>query len=109
MKLSPADERDEVSDSVGSFTHLKSIVTVLGWGMRKQEYGMKKRAGQLSDQPTPFTPGVTKAMVREHAISLYRDRLAHDGHLRLEDWVLAEKDLVSGLETQGLLTRQQVC
>jgi len=66
---------------------------------------MKNRTDHSVAQPTPFTPGVTKAMVREHALNLYRDKLAHDGHLSLEDWVLAEKDLVSGIETEGLPAR----
>ena len=54
------------------------------------------------EQPQRFTPGVTKTMVREHAFALYRDKLNHDQPLTLEDWVLAEKDLVKELETSGL-------
>ena len=54
------------------------------------------------EQPRPFSPGVTKAMVRQHAFELYRDKLSHS-RLTLEDWVLAEKDLVQSLETDGLL------
>ncbi|HAV61495.1 MAG TPA: hypothetical protein DCY13_03920 [Verrucomicrobiales bacterium] len=46
-----------------------------------------------SEQPEPFTPGVTMGMVRAHAFELYRDRLP-DRPLTLQDWVLAEKDLV---------------
>jgi hypothetical protein len=50
-------------------------------------------------QPQPFTPGVTKGMVREHAYRLYRDKLfAHS--LTLKDWVLAEKDLVNSMEAE---------
>jgi len=45
------------------------------------------------EQPQPFTPGMSKAAVRQHAYELYRDKLDHAG-LTLEDWVLAEKDLV---------------
>jgi len=71
----------------------------------KTEFAMKKRSGHLIDQPMPFTPGVTKAMVREHAFKLYRDKLARHRPLSLEDWVLAEKDMVSTRETEGLLTR----
>jgi hypothetical protein len=73
--------------------------------MGKPEPAMKKRSGHSTDQPTPFTPGFTKAEVREHALALYRNKLAHHGHLSLEDWVLAEKDLVSGLETEELPAR----
>ncbi|MGO9478214.1 MAG: hypothetical protein ACLQAH_16300 [Limisphaerales bacterium] len=52
-------------------------------------------------QPSPFTPGVTRGMVREHAYRLYRDKLpAHP--LTLEDWVLAEKDLVATMEAEGV-------
>jgi len=47
----------------------------------------------------PFSPGVTKGMVREHAYRLYRDKLpAHA--LTLEDWVLAEKDLVTTIQAE---------
>ena len=44
------------------------------------------------EQPGPVTPGVTRAMVRQHAFELYRDKLPHHP-MTLEDWVLAEKDL----------------
>jgi len=38
-------------------------------------------------------------MVRQHAYEMFRDKLP--GHpLTLEDWVLAEKDLVAELETE---------
>jgi hypothetical protein len=50
------------------------------------------------DQPQPFTPGVTKGMVRQHAFELYRDKLNH-GKLTLQDWVMAEKDLVKDMES----------
>jgi len=65
---------------------------------------MKKRAEkneQKVEQPKPFTPGVTKAMVRQHAYELFRDKLARQP-LTLQDWVLAEKDLVSSLEADNL-------
>ncbi|MEW6302371.1 MAG: hypothetical protein AB1705_02805 [Verrucomicrobiota bacterium] len=55
---------------------------------------------RVVDQPEPFTPGISKVMVREHAYRMYRDRLAHEQHLTLEDWVLAEKDLVEMLQTE---------
>jgi len=54
---------------------------------------------QGMEQPKPVTPGVTKGMVREHAYRLYRDRLP-EHPLTLEDWVLAEKDLVASMEAQ---------
>ena len=52
-----------------------------------------KETAQVTDQPGTFTPGITKGMVRQHAFRLYRDKLEH-APLTLEDWVLAEKDLV---------------
>ena len=55
-------------------------------------------------QPDPVTPGITKAIVRQHAYELYRDKLAH-GSLTLGDWVLAEKDLVAMQERGELLGR----
>ena len=61
---------------------------------------MKKHAAKIMEQPKPFTPGVTRAMVREHAYRLYRDKLP-DHPLTLADWVLAEKDLVYAMETEN--------
>jgi len=58
---------------------------------------MKHIAKKRVEQPTPFTPGVTKAMVRQHAYEMFRDKLP-EHPLTLEDWVLAEKDLVAMVE-----------
>ncbi len=63
---------------------------------------MEQQGSSRIEQPDPFTPGITKTMVREHAFGLYRDKLNHDEALTLENWVLAEKDLVKDLETTGL-------
>jgi hypothetical protein len=57
-----------------------------------------KQGRKAIEQPTPFTPGVTTAMVRQHAYEMFHDKLAHD-NLTLEDWVLAEKDLVNELDS----------
>ena len=59
----------------------------------------KTKASKTLEQPKPFTPGVTKGMVREHAYRLYRDKLP-DHPLTFEDWVLAEKDLVASMEAE---------
>lgn len=61
----------------------------------------KSRPSTKFQQPEPFTPGVSKAMVRQHAYELYRDRLP-EHPLTLQDWVLAEKDLVNSIETETL-------
>ena len=63
---------------------------------------MKKKQTVTSvEQPRPFTPGVTKPMVRQHAYELFRDKLPLHP-LTLKDWVLAEKDLVATLEAESL-------
>jgi len=62
---------------------------------------MKKKSQKTVEQPKPFTPGVSKAMVRQHAYELFRDKLP-EHPLSLQDWVLAEKDLVASLETDNL-------
>jgi hypothetical protein len=59
---------------------------------------MKTQKTAAVKQPKPFTPGITKEMVRSHAYRLFQDKLKHD-ELTLEDWVLAEKDLVATLES----------
>jgi hypothetical protein len=61
---------------------------------------MKKRNEKAVEQPKPFTPGITTAMVRQHAYEMYRDKLP-EHPLTLEDWVLAEKDLVSTLDAEN--------
>ena len=63
-----------------------------------------KPAKSSVQQPQPFTPGLTKAQVRQHAYELYRDKLGHGG-LTLEDWVLAEKDLVTMMQTGEVAER----
>ena len=65
---------------------------------------MKTKMRKTMEQPEPFTPGFSKGMVRQRAFELYRDKLP-DHTLTIEDWVLAEKDLVNSLETDGLLKR----
>jgi hypothetical protein len=60
---------------------------------------MKMTADKSVEQPMPFTPGVTKAMVRQHAYELFRNQLP-ENPLTLEDWVFAEKDLVNLMEDQ---------
>jgi len=61
----------------------------------------RKKQKQHVDQPAPVTPGVTRAMVRQHAFEMFRDKLP-DHPLTLEDWVLAEKALVNSMETEEL-------
>jgi hypothetical protein len=66
-----------------------------------KESAMKKKKEKAVEQPAPFTPGITRAMVRQHAFELYRDKLPNHP-LTVEDWVLAEKDLVNSLEADNL-------
>jgi len=63
---------------------------------------MKKKTAKKIEQPQPFTPGLTKAEVRQHAYEMFRDKLP-DHPLTLDDWVMAEKDLVSSRETENLM------
>jgi hypothetical protein len=59
----------------------------------------KQKVAKAVEQPMPVTPGLTRGMVREHAYRLYRDKLTYHP-LSLEDWVLAEKDLVASREAE---------
>ena len=63
---------------------------------------MKEQEQNAVQQPETFTPGITKGMVRQHAYRLYRDKLEHQGGLTLQDWVLAEKDLVQTRLNEGV-------
>jgi hypothetical protein len=60
---------------------------------------MKTKKTNAIEQPAPVTPGITKGMVRQQAYEMFRDKLP-DHPLTLEDWVLAEKDLVGSLQTE---------
>jgi len=60
---------------------------------------MKKTRTERTAQPNPFTPGLSKVEVREHAYKLFRDRLPNHP-LTLDDWVTAEKDLVNSMEAE---------
>lgn len=71
----------------------------------RKEIVMETKAKKRIEQPKPFTPGITKGMVRQHAFELYRDKLKQDEPLSLQDWVLAEKDLVQTSQSEGLETR----
>ena len=62
---------------------------------------MKARTDKVVEQPKPFTPGITKGMVRQHAYEMFRDKLP-EHPLTLADWVLAEKDLVSTLDAENM-------
>ena len=66
---------------------------------------MKKHAGNVVSQPEPFTRGLSKAEVCQHAFTLYRDKLKEHA-LTLEDWVLAEKDLLRLREAEPLSNAQ---
>jgi hypothetical protein len=61
---------------------------------------MKTKEPTSVKQPQPFTPGFTKEMVRQHAYILFRDKLNRED-LTLEDWVLAEKDLLASREADA--------
>ncbi len=62
---------------------------------------MKKTTAKIVEQPKPVTPGITKGMVRQHAFELFRDKLP-EHPLTLEDWVMAEKDLVNTLDAENM-------
>ena len=62
---------------------------------------MKRKMAKAMEQPAPFTPGVSKGMVRQHAYELFRDKLPQHP-LTLNDWVMAEKDLVTSLDADNL-------
>jgi hypothetical protein len=73
------------------------------WAYVKGRKGfvMKEKKLQSVHQPKPFTPGITPSMVRQHAYELFRDKLPNKP-LTVEDWVLAEKDLVSSLDAENM-------
>jgi hypothetical protein len=73
------------------------------WVTSGQEFRMKTKTTKAVEQPKPFTPGITKGMVRQHAYELFRDKLP-DHPLTLKDWVMAEKDLVNTLEAEEATT-----
>lgn len=62
---------------------------------------MKNKQEQSVQQPEPFTPGLTKGKIRQHAYTMFRDKLPNHP-LTLEDWVLAEKDLAATLDAENM-------
>jgi hypothetical protein len=88
--------RSKTSLDIFRLVHLRSRWGGLCFGMKT-----KAHKPRVAEQPKPITPGVTRAMVREHAYRLYRDQLP-EHPLTLEDWVLAEKDLVATMEAEGV-------
>lgn len=61
---------------------------------------MKDKPTKAVQQPPTFTPGITMGMVREHAFHMFRDKLP-DQPLSLDNWIMAEKDLVASLQAEG--------
>ena len=60
---------------------------------------MKTRKSKIVEPRQPFTPGITRVMVRQHAGALFRDRLPNHP-LTLADWVLAVKILTNQPELE---------
>ena len=58
---------------------------------------MKETIG-AAEQPQPFTPGLTREMVREYVQRLCERKLLDGSALTLEDWVLVERDLIEELQ-----------
>ncbi len=69
--------------------------------MKKKSQKPVQQKSKPVEQPEPFTPGITKGAVRQHAYEMFRDKLP-DHPLTLEDWVLAEKDLVASLDAENM-------
>ena len=62
---------------------------------------MKSRARQLTSQPPPRIPGLSRDMIRMHAERLFRDVFANRP-LTGREWRMAEQDLARKLESDGL-------
>ena len=60
-----------------------------------------------ANQPQPFTPGLSKLQVRQHAYSLFRDKLKSGHALTTQDWVLAEKDLLESIESDEIAATER--
>jgi hypothetical protein len=56
-------------------------------------------------QPEPFTPGLNKRMVYDHAHKIYQARTADNWPLSREDWILAEKDLLETIRNRNFMSR----
>lgn len=98
--------------SAGARDNLRPLLTQLQENRAGLSYWLKeppmknkkqKNREKATEQPRPFTPGITAGMVREHAYRMFRDKLP-EHPLTLEDWVLAEKDLVNSMEAEDVQT-----
>ena len=103
MDRKTSEEDDRFIFEIGVAVALFVIgITLPGKGrVMKAKAKTKQKSTKQSRQPQPFTPGITKAMVRQHAYELYRDKLP-EHPLTIQDWVLAEKDLVNSIEAENL-------
>lgn len=61
---------------------------------------MKNSRFRAGTQPQPRTPGLTRKLVRAHALRIFRDVLPNRP-LRPQEWLLAEADLRRRLENLG--------
>jgi hypothetical protein len=52
-------------------------------------------------QPEPFTPGLTKRIVHDHALWLYEGKLLEQWPFAREDWILVEQDLLEELRNRS--------
>jgi hypothetical protein len=57
----------------------------------------RDQVAALPLQPEPFTPGLRKRLVYEHALRLFEGRLLEDWPFTQEGWFLAEMDLLEQL------------
>jgi hypothetical protein len=98
----PQWTQNEAETQAGRIERLKKGQSDRNLNGERIEVMKKERQRKTLEQPKPFTPGMSKGMVRQHAFEMFRDKLSH-GKLTLEDWVLAEKDLLHEMETGAVL------
>jgi hypothetical protein len=80
-----------------NFNPAGPVVLRRNWSKFPWKGNAMKKNSKQAEQPKPFTPGLSKAAVRQRAFELFRDKLPNHP-LTLEDWVLAEKDLVQTMQ-----------
>ena len=81
------------------WTGLSPFAIVRKIEMNRERLCMKTRKKiRTAEQPEPFTPGLSKALVREQAQRLFDQKLLDHDTLTPDDWVLAEYELVEELQ-----------
>jgi hypothetical protein len=83
------------------FCRSPSVGVKLGGTRYKLNQKRIRNSSKAQPQPKPFTPGISRKMVLDHARRLFPDKWPQR-HLSRREWLFAERDLVRLIEAEAL-------